>query len=457
VRSDADSLTSFQLPRLRVALGLGDQELEQRLRPGLESAEDLAIVAQCLSADHVLDLVHTEQVDAVVVAWTLHRLTDSVLQQLERPGVTLVLLVPDSLEPRWASRTGPVLALDSEAEAVYQSVVSARPGARKLSRPAPAPQPIALKPVDRAEPPRGRVVAVAGGAGSPGRTTLAINLATALGAAVPTVLVDLDLCAPAVAAYVDADPSRNICTLAHAVGEDPHTWAASLAEELQPLGPGSTHAMVLCGPPKREMRGTVSASLVERLLAELAQRFEWVIVDVGPEWLGVDSIASCHRTALATAEHLLLVTAANVVGLWHARTALDHLQRLLEIDSPNVNLVLNRYDSRFHHARQEVEWHLGALAAAVVPFDRQAFEKAILDQRPVVLDSSSRAARALVQLAEGMYDGKLHLPSPSLWRTRPPWWRRMFRRGAAPTITRPLVRSERPQPAAVAGARGRAW
>ena len=455
MRPGADGSPPFHLTGVRLALALGDQELEQRLRPDLEMSADLVIVAQCLAADQLAELVQSHQVDAAIVAWTLHRLTDSVVAQLERPGVTLVLLVPDPEDDRWTQRVGPVLSIDADPQAVHDAVLAGRPGIRRVAHPAPTPQPIPLKLVDRVEPSLGGVVAVTGGAGSPGRTTVALNLAAALGAAVPAVLVELDLCAPAVAAYVDADPSRNVCTLAHAVGDDPHAWGQALVDELQPLNSTATQAQVLCGPPKREMRTSVSAMLVERLIDELAQRYQWVIIDVGPEWLGLDVVASAHRAALARAEHLMLVCAPDLVGLWHARTALEQLQRLLGVASTQVNLILNRHDPAFHHTRQEVEWHLGAPAAAVIPLDHRAMQRAIVDQRPVVLDNSSRAGRALVRLAEGMHAGKLHLPMQASRHERGPWWRRLFGRQPLPVVSRSLARVEQRQAAAAAGSRSR--
>jgi Mrp family chromosome partitioning ATPase len=441
---------------LRVGLGLGDQELEQRLRADLEAAPDLVLVAQCLAADQLLELVQSHQVDALVVAWTLHRLTDSVLAQLERPGVTLVLLVSDPHEPRWSQRAGPVLDISSDAAAIRQAIGAARAGGRWPSRPAPPPDTVPLKREDRPVPEAGGVIAVSGGSGSPGRTTLAINLATALAAAASTVFVELDLCAPAVAAYVDADPSRNVCTLAHAVRDDPHSWEAALADELQPLGSGARQALLLCGPPKREMRTSVGAELVGRLLDELAQRYRWVIVDVGPEWLGFESLAASHRAGLARADHVVLVTAADFVGLWHARTALDQLDRVLGIDRTRVNLVLNRHDSRFHHSRQEVEWHLGAPVIGLIPFDQAGLQRAIAEQRPVVLDSSSRAGRAMVELAAGLHADRLQVPVGGSTRARLPWWRRIVSRQPVSAFNRPFARAGRPPAAAMSGSRTRA-
>jgi cellulose biosynthesis protein BcsQ len=439
-----------------VALGLGDQELEQRFRPALETRDDLAIVAQCLAADQLLQLVSDRQVDAVVVAWSLHRLTDAALEELDRPGMRLVLLVADPTEERWRRRAGPVLAISAEPDEVYQAILGARPSVRPSARPVVAADPVVRKPVDRHDGDSGGIIAVAGGAGSPGRTTLSINLATALGAADPTVLVELDLCAPAAAAYLDADPSRNVCTLAHTVRDEPRLWGAALGDELQPLASASTDAVLLCGPPKREMRTSVGPALVERLMDELAQRFRWVILDIGPELVGVEVAPTSHRSALARADHILLASGADFVALWHTRTALDQLERLLGIERRQVNLILNRHDPRFHHARQEVEWHLGAPVVAVIPFDHAGQQRAISLQRPAVLDGSSRAGRALLVLAEGIQDGKLRLPTTGSSRARDSWWRRVIRRRPVSVLTRPVLRVDRRRSDAMNGGRSQA-
>jgi Mrp family chromosome partitioning ATPase len=451
-------LPVYQPPSLRVALGLGDQELEQRVRPALDAADDLVVVAQCLAADQVLQLVQSQQVDAVVVAWTLHRLTPGLLDQLERPGITLLVLVPDPDDTRWRRRNGPVLGVDADAARIREALLSARPGLRPASRPRPAPEPepVVLKPADGPDQPVGGVIAVTGGVGSPGRTTVAIGLAAALGAATPTVLVEADLCAPSIAAYLDRDPSRNVCTLAHAVREDARLWGPALADELQPLGPHSATAVVLCGPPKREMRGSVAPAMIERLIDELARRYRWVILDVGPELLGIDVAAADHRAALSRAQHVLLVCAADLVGLWHARTALDQLERLVGIERRRVNLILNRHDLRFHHTRQEVEWHLGAPVVSVVPFDHAAAQRAIAEQRPLALDSSSRAARALVSLAERLNEGKLRVPSPPDGRSRSAWWRRVFGRQRPQSADRSGLEPERAQLGVLSQRRSRA-
>jgi MinD-like ATPase involved in chromosome partitioning or flagellar assembly len=448
-------LSVFQPASLRLALGLGDQALEQRLRPAFDAADDVLVVAQCLAADQVVQAVEARQVDAVVLAWSLHRLTDAVLEHLDRSGLPVVLLVPDPGDQRWRARRGPVLGVGSDDAIIRQALSRAWRGESTLhlSRPRHASQPVILKDLDRPAQPAASVIAVAGGAGSPGRTTLAINLAAALGTAATTVLLEADLCAPAVAAFLDRDPSRNLCTLAHAVREDTHAWAAALGDELQPLSAFSPMAQVLCGLPKREMRTTISPPFVERLVVELARQYRYVVIDVGPDWLGTDIAAANHRAVLTSAAQVLLVTAADLVGLWHARTALEQLDRQVGIDRQNVQLVLNRHDARFHHSRAEVAWHLGAPVVGLIPFDYSAAQRAIAQQRPLVVDSHSRASRAMLALAEAIHTARLRVPiEPSVQPAT--WWRRWLPGGTVEGVT---PRPARLPVATGQGRRGQAW
>ena len=415
------------LQRLRLALALGDQEREQRLRPALDADPELVVAAQCLAADQLLAVVQARQVDAVLLAWGLHRLSEDVVAQLDRSGLPWVLLAPAEDFERWQARRGVVLPLDADAATVRAGIKAAMRGDRLLvQRERPRTEPSIPGPRQELQNSEFSVIAIAGGHGSPGRTTLAINLAAALGAVAPTILVDADLSSPSVLAYLDSDPSRNICTLAHAVRESAHAWGRALRDELQPLSTRSPAAQVLCGLPKPEMRSGISAGFIERLVAELAGHSRYVVLDVGAELLGIESAPSVHRAALASAHHVLLVASAELVGLWQARTELAQLERQLQLDRDRLSLVLNRYDARHHHARAEIEWHFGLAAAAVIPHDYPAAQRAVAAQRPLVLDRSSRAARAILSLAERIHQGRVHLPAEPQDRGRSDWIRRVW-------------------------------
>jgi Flp pilus assembly CpaE family ATPase len=251
-------------------------------------------------------------------------------------------------------------------------------------------------------------VAVAGGPGSPGRTTVALGLAAAIGCARSAVLVDLDMTGPSVAACLDADPTRNLAILAHAEPSGPGAWAHALAQEVQPIGHGSRWGAVLCGLPKRQLRPVVSAPFVERLVAELRRSYAWVVLDLGPDLLGAD--ATVHRLAVGQADKVLVVASSDLVGLRRGRDALALLEEQLGVPRERLALVLNRHDRRHHQGRAEIEWALGWPAAALVPHDHDACQRALALQRPLVLAEGGRAARALVDLAERLHGGRLHVP-----------------------------------------------
>jgi len=226
---------------VRLALGLGDQELEQRLRPALEADDDLVVVVHCLAADQVVHAVESKLVDVVVVASGLHRLSESVLVQLARACLPVVLLSAESDGLPSDDRSTVELPRDVDPNTLRQAIAAVARGDRWSARPFPVREPRGdPNPSPPTEETSGlSVIAVAGGAGSPGRTTVAIGLATALGAVAPTVLMDVDCSSPSVSAYLNRDPTRNVCTLAHAVRDDPHHWTLAVMHELQPLHPRS--------------------------------------------------------------------------------------------------------------------------------------------------------------------------------------------------------------------------
>jgi MinD-like ATPase involved in chromosome partitioning or flagellar assembly len=378
------------------------------------------ITQRCLSAEEVLEAVERRAVDVVLAAFDLHRLGTLALAELESSRTPLVILAPDPAEPRWETLRGIVLPLDADADLVLRALHAAVRGEllapelgvarQRLGEPssADATLPLSRSPVRDDQTASSTVIAVASGPGSPGRSTVALNLAAALGAVASTVLVDLDVAGPSVAALLDADPTRNLYMIAHEEPEANWEWDRVIQGEVQPLHRRSPHAVVLCGVPKPDMRTRLSRPFLERLLASLEHRYEFVILDVGTELLGAEG--SLHRAALALSQQVLVVCATDVVGLWRARVALELLDTHVQISPSRVALVLNKYDPRHHHARGEIEFALGRPAAAIVPFDHRGVERALAARHPVVLETHSRAARALLDFAERVHGGKVVLP-----------------------------------------------
>jgi MinD-like ATPase involved in chromosome partitioning or flagellar assembly len=402
---------------IRLAIGIGDPERERELLPELDATPDVVVAERCLSVDTLLEAVLARRVDAVLVSYDLHRLGRG-LADLEASGVPRVLLVLDPEEPRWQRLGGIVLPSAVSPDVIREALQAAVRG-ESFGRTAEALPAVSWPQPEEAPPPsrvfEGRaseqqpvVFAVVSGHGAPGRSVVALNLAAALGAVAPTILVDGDLAGPSLAAYLDADPTRNVYMVAHAEPDTPWEWQTAIEQECQPLDRRSPHARVLCGIPKPDMRQRMARPFLEGLLGALRREARYVVVDTGADLLGAEG--SFHRAVLGLADQVLLVTAPDLVGIWHARGAFGLIRDQLQIDATRVALVLNRYDGHFHHSRVEIEWTLGLGTAAVVPFDHAAMQRSIAAQRPLVLEPKSRAAQSILDLAGRIHGGKLVLP-----------------------------------------------
>jgi MinD-like ATPase involved in chromosome partitioning or flagellar assembly len=452
-RRDAGSPDAGPRPLLRLAVALGDPERERALLPALAETGDFVIAERCLAAEQLLACLEAGRVDAALVALGLHRLTEGALGDLARARVPVVLLASAPEGDLAAHYGGTVLPPESDPETVRLALLAALRGEAPGQVPARAdpepPQQLARS----SAAPVGilSVIAVASGHGSPGCTTVALNLAAALGAVAKTVLVDADLSGPSVVAYLDADPTRNLYMLAHAEPGTPAEWERAIGQEAQPLSPRSPQGIVICGVPKPEMRSGVSPRFIEELVAHLRGRFRYVILDVGADLLGADS--AVNRTALALADQILLVTGPDLVSLWHARTALRLLKGTLTVPAGRVALVVNRHDRRHHHGRSEIEWALGLPAAALIPYDHGAAQRAIGAQRPLVAEWG-RASRSLLDLAERVHGARVLLPpEPAIsGRVRARGWtpasllRRLGRGGSSGAGEKGASHGEHPAP-----------
>lgn len=413
---------------LRIAVGLGAAEREQALLPALTASGDIVVTARCLAAEQLLDVARGGQIDVVLAAHDLHRLSPTMLAELVRTKMPLVLLVPEPNDEPWASLPGAMLPLDAGAGAVSEALSGLARGGppadheRKRARAdangqSGGPERRAAfvgTPVEGTTVPTDEhaIITVGGGPGSPGRTTVALNLAVALGAKEPTVLLDADLAHPSISAWLDLDVTRNLSMLAHSEPATSGEWDRALGQEIQPLDQSSPFGVVLCGVPKPEMRSGISGQFFERLLTELNRRYRYVIVDIGVEVTGTEG--AMHRTGLARAQRVLLVTSADLLGLHGARTALGLWQTYAGLRPEQLALVINKHDPRYHHSRAEIEWSLRMPAAAVVPYDHRSLQRALAAQRPVLLKHSSRAAGALLDLATRLHGGKIALsPAPA--------------------------------------------
>jgi hypothetical protein len=213
------------VPPLRVLLAVGDPERERRLLDGLGTG-GLSLAGRCLDAAS-LAAVAQGDADVVLASTSLHRLTPATLLAVRQAGLPVVLLAdPDSLARYRDTATVTVLPLDAPFRDVRDALADA---AGRGTRPR------SLVDADHGADGDGgarydaaprQVIALTGGKGAPGVTTLAVALASALaGRGRRVLLVDLDLRLGAVGAHLDLDPRRGLFTFAYGPRGGREDWS----------------------------------------------------------------------------------------------------------------------------------------------------------------------------------------------------------------------------------------
>jgi len=436
---------------LRVLAAIADPQLEASLIPVLATGGRLQLDT-CASARELLEQLRGRAGGwgAVLTHGDLPHLQAGALGELVRRGLPLVILARDPAAERWSGLPAVLLPHDATPQEVEAGLSAALAGDWRTASAwqASATEPVA--PVRQVAPPAatpaGRaaaataagvpreggetpvswtatVYAVASGAGAPGRTTVALALATALGAVAPTLLIDADLAGPSVAAHLDADPSRNLYMLAGAAPRAAGEWEKALAAELQPLGTEAPRALVLCGVPSVGRGGQVTPQFLGRALDVLGRRFRHIVLDVGADLAGGDGAAALHRAAVTLADHALLVGSGEIPGLRRQLDAFAYLLEELRVERHRIALVVNRHDRLTDHPQAEIERAFDRPLAALIPADHRAMKRALAAQHSVVLERRSKAATALLALAARAHGaGLAPAPVPARAGQARRWW-----------------------------------
>src|SRR5205823_13045943 len=137
---------------------------------------------------------------------------------------------------------------------------------------------------------------------------------------------------------------------------DDTAWDRGLAAELQAIDPTSPHAMALCGVPRPAFRSAISTAFVEDLLERLRARAHFVIVDVPASCTDATAMEPVYASLIERADRILVVTAADVVGLRRTSlfaTALASRPNGSDLQA-RMSLVVNRHRHANHPDGAEI-------------------------------------------------------------------------------------------------------
>lgn len=402
-----------------VLLAAGGAGWEAGVLALLERAPGAVVLKRCVDADDLLAAAAAGQADAAVVAADLPGLDAAAVEALRHHGVRPIGVVPvgpagDGVAAR-AARAGLGELLVEDALGSLPSLLAEPPAAPGdpgdpdgLGGPdgAAGADPLLEAEVTTGAPAgRGRVVAVWGPAGAPGRTTVATAIAAELARRrLPTVLVDADPYGGALAPLLGiVDEVSGLLAAARlATTGDLEQRLPSVLRGVAP------HLAVLTGLPRPDRWTELRRGLAGEV-AEECRAHGYVVIDTG--FSLEEDVALPGRTsrnqltldALEVADEVVVVGAPDPVGL--ARLARG-LVDLREVVRRPPHVVVNRMRGSLGWSEKEVAGMLtGVVRTAsvhAVPDDRGAVDAAAVAGR-TVLETAPESA--LVRAVAGLVDG----------------------------------------------------
>jgi pilus assembly protein CpaE len=250
-----------------------------------------------------------------------------------------------------------------------------------------------------------KVIAVFSPKGGVGKTTIAVNLALALTekGARRVCLVDLDLAFGDVAITMQLFPTHSI---EQAIGSE-DALDVEMLDQL--LTRHQDSLMVLAAPPHPDTRERVTPLLVSRIIRNLRETFDYVVIDTAP------AFDEQVLTALDETDEVVLVTTLDVPTLKNVKVAVETFDAL-HIARDNRHLVLNRADDEVGINADKVEGILGMTVDAQIESSLGVAAATNAGSPVIVSDPDHQLSIAVRQLATalaGEMVGSLGAPEPS--------------------------------------------
>lgn len=392
----------------------------------LSAPGPVGLVKRCLDLSDLLATASTGTAQVAVVSDQLPGLDADSLERLARDGVRTVAVTSAGSLVRRSGEDAPAMrarllrmgvarVVDEDAVATLtQHVLDAveqelRPlaiteGAESVAVGVPPDAASLDEDVDLR---RGRVVAVWGPTGAPGRTTVAIGLAAETAAQGRAVtLLDADPYGGAVGQHLAVLDEVSGLLAAARLANSGQLDSVRLAGFARDIGSG---LRLLTGLPRPDRWTEVRPQAVGEVLSAARLLDEYVVVDTGfglPS-TPLDPFATGPNrdeitlAVLEDADHLVVVGSADPVGLTRLVRSLRDVEEVTP-EGPDL-VVVNRMRSSLGWSAREISDLVAQVApqsrVVFLPDDRIAVDRALVSGRTLIESGDSPLRRAMAELA----------------------------------------------------------
>lgn len=389
-----------------ILVAVGATEFESEVLVAA-SAGDLHVVRRCVDVADLLATAASRQADVALMSTALGGLDADVVARLGEERVTLVGVVAESPSTDATvlrSYGIDIVVATSELSHLETLVAEAResqPGAASKLDGDDAPGLVD----GEAEPPArlGKVVAVWGATGAPGRSVVSLGLASYVSAlGLSTMLVDADVYGGSQSQLLGLlDESSGLLAAARAANAG-RLDRTRLADHARSLDSG---LRVLTGLPRSDRWVELSPVLLRRILETARSLSEVTVVDCAfcielDEEISYDTAAPRRNgatlAALENADVIVVVGSADPVGLGRLLRALADLA--VRVPDAATRVVVNRM-------RSSLGWS-GDDVSGIIRRTSHAEVFAFLPDDPGACDRALVHGQSLLEAAHGSKLGK---------------------------------------------------